>query len=107
MGFTSPIMLDPELESLCLGNHAVVNVFLQIGGQSRYRYHQIVALFLGVVLIVMIHRGAMIEELISWDVAAQCRIDRGSMHAKFAHDSDPIFCIMQKRNSHGPIVLHT
>src|SRR5437016_225066 len=59
MRFTSSVMLNPELESLCLGDHAVVDVLLQIVGQSRYRYHQIVALILRIVLIMMIHRWAV------------------------------------------------
>src|SRR6266567_1267461 len=104
MGFTSSVMLNPELESLCLGDHAVVDVLLQIVRQSRYRCHQIVALILRIVLIVMIHRRAMVVELIAWDIAPQCLVDRGGMHPKFTDKATPISSIMQKGHSLGALV---
>src|SRR5207253_194868 len=104
MGFASPIMLNAELESLGLGNHAVVDILLQRGGQSRDREHEIVAFVLWIVLIVMVHRRAMMVELIVRDVAAQGLIDRGGMHAKFTDEAAHIFSIVQEGNPLGTAV---
>src|SRR5690242_10937271 len=104
MGLASSVMLNAELESLGLGNHAVVDILLQRGGQSRDREHQIVALVFRSVLIVMIHRRAMMVELISRNVAAQGLIDGSSMHAKFTNEAAHIFGIVQKGDSLGTLV---
>ena len=97
-------MLDAELESLGLSDHAVIDVLLQIAGQPRDRYHQIITLILWIVLIVMIHRGAMKVELIGRDVTAQCLEDRRCVHTKFTDEAPHIFGIVQIRNSRGTLI---
>src|SRR5712692_2672871 len=98
MWLSSPKVLDAELQPLRLGDLAKRDVLLQAVRQASRAEHEIVALVLGVVLVVPIHRRTVVVQLIRRDGAAQGFSDWGGMHAEFRDKAAHVLGIAEERH---------
>src|SRR5438270_10149628 len=98
MWLSSPKVLDAEFQALRLGDLAERNVLLQTARQASRAQHQVVALVLGVVLVVPVHRRTVVVQLIRRDGAAQRFCDWGRMHAEFGDKAAHVLGIAPERH---------
>jgi len=90
MRFAAAEVLDGKLEALRLGDHTEVQVVLQRRRQAGHGQHQVIALVLGGVFVVVIHSRAVVVELVFRDNAAQRLQDGRGVQPELADEAAAI-----------------
>jgi hypothetical protein len=93
VGLAAPEVLEGELQAFGLGDHAEVHVLVEGLWQTRNGQHQVVALVPGIVLVVVVHRGAVMISLILRYRAPQGLADRRGVHPELAYKPPHILSV--------------
>src|SRR4029450_175955 len=87
------VVLDAELEPLCLADHGEVDVLLDAARKSGEDLQNRIVLVFRVVLVVVVEAGAVHLELIIWEPAPQRGQLRRCVNAELADELAPVCAV--------------
>ena len=101
VGRAAAEVLDAELERLGLGDHREVDELVEVVGDARHRLEEHVDLVLRGVLGVVVHRRAVVLELVGGDPAPQrLAVGRGE-HAELADEAARVLRVVPEGDRLG------